>query len=584
MGIKMSGLDEQLNVNDDDIFHLRTSGGLDKKITAPNLKIGLDVAGRVVGPAVTLTGAVSRGDPIFRLHQKFGTGSDFAFRTIIPGVNILAGPDYGASGFYIGADFYAVCYIDVPTATWEYKLRIYEHNFNQTAFTLRGSGVDIFTASSNYPFFMGGGYLRDVDSNTIEFCIVIAEDSTTYKRIYTYRLNKTTYVVTQVGSFHEMDDYWSASNNSYARTAADGSEELYCFYNIVASNNRFRVYHSNRDGTYTERGTFLQYSESHNFQDCGIPFKVDGKYIFGYSYGAANIIQTGYDPITYAKTEQIKAPILNYFGTNQYPTKTHFNTSPIGYDYSNRTDDYDFTIARTFGNVIGPGLILLIYAASAVATDSEAPYWMQVFKYDAVLDFWQPASNPVSIASLTDNVSQGNIAKVFLLTNGLILIDWVAFSSIDTGAASVQNREAYVMSFQNGFLQLIWRGLIRAPLDGSQARRGISGDLTFDGRYYVAGNTGNADIPFHGLLYMSELLGFADRDYSISESVNPVIKGAITGMSNLIAGVPYGWDVNIGAIKPYYTGGLNVAKAISDSILEVDVPTSKYEWICIDER
>jgi hypothetical protein len=83
---------------------------------------------------------------------------------------------------------------------------------------------------------------------------------------------------------------------------------------------------------------------------------------------------------------------------------------------------------------------------------------------------------------------------------------------------------------------------------------------------------------------MSELLGFADRDYSISESVNPVIKGAITGMSNLIAGVPYGWDVNIGAIKPYYTGGLNVAKAISDSILEVDVPTSKYEWICIDER
>lgn len=542
----------------------------------------------VLGKEITLTESVNKGDPIFYLHNRWGTGSNYVFKQASNDLDLTGAEDYSGNllSAYLGDDLFAFCWIESGTPYYLY-LAVYEHNWGSASWTKRGSDQVIWSGESNFENAAGLIYLGDVSGQAQIAIITGVYDSATY--IYTYQFNKTAYTFSQLGTKQTLYASWDAS---LFETTANAFQDVWQrFWMIVTTGVSgdvlFKVFDHDGDGTYTERGSALTVFSSTSFR-CQLvtdPLKISStKYLF--------FIRNTYnsDPfgafITYDSSDHSKSVVLSFTSQIEnnrvykgyYPTNIWYNGLATG-----------GTPARNLvaGAIAGLGSYLGMAEFPITSSSNDAaPQTI----FSAFVDGEVEIENIME--EIAFNVQTGgtttNSRKLIMLHNNLFL--WAAAVDAYYSSASHWEDAAGLVLFDGNKIKPLTYHLIRTC--GGPTREMTKMFNTYDGRIHWGEKYANVGEGWNLIYYVPKLVGFADQNYSAGDIIKPVIKGNIRGLTTIggvsVGVIPIGsklgWNISTAEICPNNLGLIPVGRFIKDDIMEVDVPMNGYDYECIDQR
>lgn len=537
----------------------------------------------VHGPPVTLSQAVSRGDPILALQQHYGNGADYAYKEQVDFFQLQATSDGGiVPNGYLGQNLWAIAYPQTGSFTW--TVDIYQVGWLSSTATKLGSGYTRASPGHNvWP--LGVYYLRDVDASTIEFCVIDGHFTTANAEIWTFRFNTGTNVVSQVGSSHDIGQ---AANESYSWFSDIPDIPGRIMMMVVAASvtpwiGNSMVWDSNGDGTYTQRGVTTQIYNTATYG------------ILPYYWG---------QPIKISSNEYYVAALQCNSNANDakgwayiYNSTTHAITVVSNADlmferwdelHLGNDSDRIWTVSTWAGRHWWKDITLAIAANYVNTTNpSEEAYWFSRFSSED--DKWYAMQRAVTLTPRGGIWQSGRPTNFFVKGHNQTMVTFacprlydppnndygVLYAAWAIDPKTLRMRQIY----------LTWDNIGEVQHSTGPANNYGMMQRSYDGQYCRSlpnGQVGGNNWPKAGFLQAPKLLGIADRDYSSGEVCRPVTKGLITGLSIYERGQSYGLDVRNGIVMP--RGHINIGQMLTESVMQVDIPQDDYPWVCIDDR
>lgn len=547
---------------------------------------GTPVEDATYGPAITLTDAVSKGQPILFLHNRYGSGSNYVWKKASTVLTPTGSMGYNPMMVYLGDDLWAHCYLRAGTP-YNLYLRVYEHNWGSTTLTQRGSTTIVWSGSSDFHNLMGIVYLGDV-SGKAQLMILVHPSSSYGLKFYTYEIDKTSYTISQLGSAETKESgVTTGVLYSSCKGFRDQWQRFYLFFNDSQGSGTlyFKVYDHDGDGTYTEVDslTVNTSSNSHRFYGGTHAIKMSAN-VYRWIVACNSAYQVDPAPsimcIEFDDSTDTLSPVWKSW--RNIETYTEYKGFHVQEEevVSAAPTEYN-TITQIVG-ITGPESWISLFQVAAGSGFARI-----LIKHSGIdlADEKTIDDESVRICNSYYQLSTPD-GLITMQKNG---VHFFGIALQHNDGSSTYPEEYVGLVFYDGVTRLKGMALMAVEDPLGSANKQISHfDMTFDGRFSYSWQYSNAGNERSILIYVPICVGVADDNYVAGDVVRPLIRGKLRGMSSVISytqlGLRLGWSISAGTIQSYGPNMVPVGRVISEDVVEIDVPMNGYPYESIDQR